>query len=74
MGRAEACRLACCKASMVDYTHCGDACKAVLSMEELEVLRSHQKQAELSVVEARTHYHSVDQHCCNTYSQEVCSC
>ena len=74
MGRAEACRLACCKASMVDYTHCGDACKAVLSMEELEVLRSHRKQAEELVGEACAHCHVVDQHCCNRYSQDVHSC
>ena len=74
MGRAEACRLACCKASMVDYTHCGDACKAVLSMEELVVLRSHRKQAEELVGEACAHCHVVDQHCCNRYSQDVHSC
>ena len=75
MGRAVADRLACCKALMVRCTHCEDGGKALLSQEELKVLRSHWRQAE---AEDCTHflqdYHAVDQNCCNTYLQDVQSC
>ena len=47
LGRAGADRLACCKVLMVHCTHCEDGGKALLSQEELKVLRNHRRQAEV---------------------------
>ena len=73
MGRAGADRLACCKVLMEHCTHCEDGGTALLSQEELKVLRSHRRQAEVC-----THflqdYRAGDQNCCNRYFQNVHSC
>ena len=47
LGRAGADRLAGCKVLMVHCTHCEDGGKALLSVEELKVLRNHRRQAEV---------------------------